>query len=189
MMKDCKTVLDLGCGDGSPIRFLQADTYGIDANRRAIRSAKEKKTHDNLKVMNIKKVGRYFKPKAFDGVVALDLIEHLEKKGGFRLISDMERLAAKKVMIFTPNGFISQSGDSDFDKHRSGWESSEFKKLGYKVYGMYGPKKLRGGYHKIKFRPELFFALMSDIIQWTYTVNHPETAAALLAVKELKVQI
>jgi len=185
ILSDCKTILDLGCGGNSPLRFLQTKTYGIDASISAIKAARKNKTHNLLKVMEVKQAIRYFKPKSFEAVVALDLIEHLNKEDGYNLLSDMEKLAIKKSIIFTPNGFIAQSGNSTFDLHRSGWTSEEFKKLGYKVYGMYGPKSMRSEYHQIRFKPEFIFALISDIIQWTYTLNHPTKAAALLTVKNL----
>ena len=35
-------------------------------------------------------------PKTFDAVIALDLIEHLEKKDGFKLIEMMTKIAKRK---------------------------------------------------------------------------------------------
>lgn len=175
----------MGCGDNSPIRFLHVKKYGIDASTEAIMTAKKKKTHDNLKVMDVKQVVHYFKSKSIDAVIALDLIEHLNKKDGFKLLSDMESLAIKKVVIFTPNGFIPQAGKSKYDKHLSGWEVEDFKRLNYKVNGIYGPRFLRGSYHKIKHTPEFFWSVISDLIQWSFTINHPENAAALLGVKKI----
>lgn len=186
ILSDCKTILDLGCGDNSPIRFLQTKTYGIDASREAISIAKKKKTHDILKVMDVKRACDYCKSKSFDAVVALDVIEHLRKDAGEKLIKDMEKIAKKRVIIFTPNGFVPQKGKTIYDSHLSGWTDMELRNKGYKVFGIYGPKRLRGDYHKIKFEPEFFWTIISELIQWTYIYNNPQNAAALLCIKDIK---
>jgi hypothetical protein len=57
----------------------------------------------------------------------------------------MENVAKKKIIIFTPNGFLRQD-EYDGDKlqiHKSGWTVDEFKKLGYEVKGINGWKPLR----------------------------------------------
>lgn len=184
-LKGCDTVLDLGCGASSPIRFVKAKTFGIDADDRVIEKAKKKRTHDNLVVLDVKKIGTTFAAKSFDAVVALDFIEHLNKKDGYRLTNEMEKIARKKVLIFTPNGFMIQAGPSEFDRHLSGWTVEEFRNLDYKIYGMYGPKFLRGDYHGIRFGPIIFWSLISEFLQWSYIVYNPKKSAALLCVKNL----
>lgn len=184
-LRDCKTILDLGCGDNSPARFINAKTYGIDISERIIAKAEKHKTHDVLKVMDVKKVDKFFKPGEFDAVVAVDLIEHLGKKDGLALIKKMEKIAKKEVLIFTPNGFMSQHGQSHYDEHLSGWENEDFKKTGFIIYGMLGPKFLRGEKHKIKFSPEILWAVISEIFQWTFTIRNPKKAAAILCIKTL----
>jgi len=44
--------------------------------------------------------------KSFDIVIAMDLIEHLPKSDGYKLLYEMERIARKACMIMTPNGFV-----------------------------------------------------------------------------------
>ena len=66
-----------------------------------------------------------------DTVVMLDVIEHLEKAEG-QIVVDLAQAKAQQVIIFTPLGFISQSGDAwgmggdEWQEHRSGWEPGEF---------------------------------------------------------------
>ena len=55
--------------------------------------------------------------------VALDVIEHLVKPDGIKLMRDMETIAAKKVIFFTPCGFLPQhhTTNDDLQEHLSGW--------------------------------------------------------------------
>jgi hypothetical protein len=64
---------------------------------------------------------------------AADLIEHLGKEDGFRLLEHMELIARKVVVIVTPNGFIAQhlTDGNPLQIHRSGWTAHEMKALGY----------------------------------------------------------
>jgi SAM-dependent methyltransferase len=183
VMSDCRTVLDLGCGSLSPLRYINAEVYGLDAHKETILEAKNNRTHNKLIVLDVKSIRSHFKRKSFDAVVGLDLIEHLPKKDGLKLISDMEYLAAKKVIIFTPNGFMPQEGKHIFDKHLSGWDVIEMKKKRFTVYGMFGLKWLRGSEHKLRFK--LFSAILSEISQWLFTFYYPQFAAAILCVKSL----
>ena len=49
-----------------------------------------------------------FPPTSFDVVVAVDVLEHLERTDGFDLLEAMEQLARQRVVVFTPNGFVAQ---------------------------------------------------------------------------------
>ncbi|HEX7976115.1 MAG TPA: class I SAM-dependent methyltransferase [Anaerolineales bacterium] len=73
-----------------------------------------------------------------DTVIALDMIEHLEKADGLRLLREAERVARRQVAIFTPLGFYPQSCESPdgidrwgmdgaaWQAHRSGWLPEDF---------------------------------------------------------------
>ena len=100
---------------------------------------------------------------------------------------DMERIAKKKVIFFTPKGFLHQrrKTNDDLQEHLSGWEPSEMKGYGYDVIGMLGSKNLRGEYHALKRKPTAFWAIISLISQITWTRRHPDKAAAILCVKHL----
>lgn len=185
-LKNCQTILDIGCGGLSPLRFVDGETYGIDVYGSAIKQAKKNMTHSAFKTMDIKKIAEKFQPKSFEAVVSLDVIEHLKKKDGERLIANMEKITRKKVIIFTPNGFMPQKGELIYDKHLSGWTIDEMKRKGYQVFGIYGPRILRGERHKIKFRPEFFWTIVSELIQWSFIYNNPRKATALLCIKDIK---
>ena len=102
------------------------------------------------------------------------------------MLDDLERLATRRVVIFTPNGFVPQhSHDGDLQEHLSGWTAEEMRGRGYRVYGMFGPRFLRGEYHHIKYRPQAFWVVVALLAHYGRTRRHPETAAAIYCVKEL----
>lgn len=94
-LSDCKTILDVGCGDSSPIRFFEKKYYnlGIDGHRPSIKFSKQNKIHVDYIIGNLKNLGKLVKKKSFDAVMALDVIEHFNKQGGYKLLDDMEKIA------------------------------------------------------------------------------------------------
>lgn len=87
-----------------------------------------------------------FQNSTFDLVVAFDLIEHLTKDEGYILLYEMDRIASKSSIIFTPNGFVWQppSTNNSFNAHISGWKATELRKLGWsQLRGHTGPKFAR----------------------------------------------
>lgn len=187
VLGDCHTVLDIGCGSLSPLRFINAQKHGLDIDKLSLNKARKANTHESYSVVDAREVSSYFLPKSFDAAVALDVIEHLSKKEGHRLIASMEIIARKKIIIFTPNGFHYQyKKNLPWEEHESGWDFEEMQRLGFKVIGIFGYKKLRGEYHKLRFKPEVFWGLISELTQWFYTRWYPKQATALLCVKDIE---
>jgi len=184
----CDSVLDIGCGASPTMRQLgPSRLVGVEGYKPAVEQARQLKTHDEIIHGDVKALAQLFKPKQFDACVALDVIEHLVKEDGIQLMRDMERIAAKKVIFFTPCGFLPQrhASNDDLQEHLSGWEPAEMRDYGYDVIGLLGPKKLRGEYHAIKGRPRVFWGVVSLAGHFLWTRNHPEKAAAILCVKNL----
>lgn len=188
LLSDCDSVLDLGCGDNSPIGFIDRKEYlvGVDGFKKSIDKSRKLNIHDKYLHKNILEVRKDFKKNSFDAVIALDVIEHLKKKDGYKLIKLMDHLASKKVVLLTPNGFVNQTGeDNGLQEHLSGWSVSDFRKLGYKVLGRYGLKGLRGEKAELKYKPKILWGLISEISNIFYTRKKPRKAYSLLATKEL----
>ncbi len=188
LLEDCSTVLDVGCGSNSPIVNIRRHFYseGIDIFPKSIKESKKNKIHDKYKIGDVLKLEDYYKKKSFDAVIALDLVEHMEKKDSLELIKAMERIAKKKVIILTPNGFYHQDqlDGNPYQTHKSKWELKDFKRLGYKVYGLRGLKFLRGEYASIKFRPWFLWGLIAFISEpILYFI--PQLSYHLFAVKKI----
>jgi hypothetical protein len=186
-LSGCKTLLDVGCGSDSPMRFLdRGHLVGLEGYAPVMDKARRNCTHDELILGDVKLLADLFPVRRFDACVALDVIEHLQKDDGWHMLENLERLATRKVVILTPNGFLPQmSKEGDLQEHLSGWTADEFRGRGYRVLGMNGPKSMRGEYHRMKYRPRAFWSLVSILAHHLYTRAHPEKAAAILCVKDL----
>jgi SAM-dependent methyltransferase len=179
LTRGCKTCLEVGCGGDSPARLLSFDRYaGVDAYAPAILEAQQRDPKGEYYVGRAEHLD--FPDKAFDCVIALDLIEHLTKEDGFRFLEECKRVARKRVILFTPNGFLPQkSKDGDMNEHLSGWEAGEMRTLGFNVRGKLGPKVLRGEHHSILRRPRQLWTVISHFCQ---LFTPAEKAAAILCV-------
>jgi len=72
-----------------------------------------------------------------DTIFLIDVIEHLDRLEGRRLLEECERIARKQIIVFTPLGFMEQEmGPSGIDAwgldggqwqvHKSGWTPDDF---------------------------------------------------------------
>jgi hypothetical protein len=184
----CESVLDVGCGPSLAMRYLGVPhAVGVEGYLPAREEARRKGTHDQIIHADVRDLTCHFQPRQFDACVALDLIEHLTKEDGLKLMQDLEMIGRKKVVFFTPNSFLPQghSVNDDLEQHLSGWEAEEMRRYGYRVIGQLGPKCLRGEGHALKRRPAVFWGLVSLLAQILWAHRHPEKAAAILCVKTL----
>lgn len=185
----CESLLDVGCGSDSPVKYFSKKikrVIGVDGFQPSIDKSKAAGIHTEYVFMNVMDLDKHFPERSVDVVVASDLIEHLTKEDGLKLMAMMEKIAIKKVIIFTPNGFLPQ-GEYDGNKyqvHLSGWEIDEMKKFGYRVTGINGWKKLRGEMAVVKYRPRVLWGRISLLSQY-FTTKNPKNAFAILCVKEV----
>jgi len=183
------SLLDIGCGYHSPAYDYFKDmcyTVGIDGYDKAVADAETNHIHTEQFVFDVRKIGERFEPKTFDCTIALDLIEHLTKEEGEKLIADMESIACKTVVIFTPNGFIEQEGydNNVLQIHKSGWTAADFRQKGYSVVGVNGLKALRTHEARLRFKPGFIWHRISYLTQM-FVRNRPENAYQIFCVKKL----
>lgn len=185
--RDCQSVLDLGCGDSSPARLLRnASLVGVDGYEPSVKAARQQGTHDEVVLGDVRKADQLFPGRRFDACIALDVIEHLPKEDGWRMLEAMERLATKVVVIFTPNGFVPQkSRNGDLQEHLSGWLPEEMKAHNYQVIGMHGPKGLRGEYAALRYRPKLIWGAVSLLGHYIYARRRPQAAFSIYCWKRM----
>ncbi len=163
-LSDCNTVLDIGCGRYSPLRFIDGERLvGVDAYEPDLKRAQIAKTHDEFVLSDVKDLHHHFGQNEFDACVALDVIEHFTKQEGLEFLQCLEGMARHKVVISTPNGYLPQecAETGDFQAHLSGWTPRDMESLGYRVIGVHGAGCLRMDHHRLRFRPAPLWALIS----------------------------
>lgn len=188
-VKGSETLLDIGCGTDSPVQAFsdKIECTGVDVHLPSIRISKKKGIHSKYVHSAALDLLKKFKRKSFDCVFACEIIEHMEKEDGYRLIKMMEKLARKKIVIVTPNGFVPQKpyGGNKWQEHKSGWTSREMKRMGFKVVGLRGWKGFRGELSYLKYEPKILFYILSTITQY-FVRNNSDLAFQILCVKNIK---
>lgn len=187
-LKKCDSVVDLGCGECSPLVHVRKHfmSIGVDGYLPSIIKSKKLEIHDRYIYSNLLSINRKIKPKSVDVVILLDVVEHFLKQDGFRLLRAAEIIARKKVVVLTPNGFYSQDelGGNPYQVHKSGWSIRDFKKRGYTIRGLRGLKFIRGEYASIYRKPWILWALLAFVTE-PLLYFWPTASYHFLAVKYL----
>lgn len=196
-LKDCESVLDLGCGPSSPLQYCENVKYsvGVEAFGPYFEESKKRKIHSEYIQKRVEDVD--FPEKNFDAVIMIELIEHLPKQAGFEMLEKAGKWAKKRVIVSTPNGFLPQREKDNnlLQKHLSGWDLDEIRKLNFKCYGLSGFKSLRQEAPEeieendfmasIKKEPRFFWFIVATLSQ-ALTYHFPKYAFEIFCVKKIK---
>ena len=193
LLADSTSILDVGCGENSPIRYLPTtgkQKIGIDVYAPALVAAQQRGYHDEYRRVDALDIEKEFGPKSFDCVFAFDLIEHLPKEDSSRLIETMERVARKAVIVNTPNGYVpwTPTSGNPFQAHQCGWSVEEMRARGYTVLGTCGWRRLRNRHNWFgPFRDDrlLHFQLFCFDTTQVFVKTRPELAFNLLCLKAM----
>lgn len=139
---DVESLLDVGCGRGiigALARIYRHPTrlVGIDAFRAYLDFCARMNFYDELYEWDLAQGHVPFHDGEFDVATCVEVIEHLPKDDGVKVMRELERVA-RVVIISTPNIWISQYAydDNPFQKHLSKWSARDFAKRGYEVRGV-----------------------------------------------------
>lgn len=94
-----RSLLDVGCGNNSPIaRFRRRipHTVGLDKFEPWLAESSRRGIHDEYVLGDVVTIERKFGERAFDVVLACDLLEHLAYDGAEDLLTRMERVAGER---------------------------------------------------------------------------------------------
>ena len=129
------TVLDIGCGIGTPVKGLVCKGLtGIDA-------VDYSKEYPGKFIVAMLPCLEFVPDKSYDVIICIDCIEHLTKEDGFELLKHFNRIVRKMIYIFTPAEWDSNESsvnDSDcwaygnhLNLHKSLWTVADFTSNGY----------------------------------------------------------
>jgi len=133
------TILDCGCGYGSWARKVKIEV-GVDVWKPYLEVAKKRYT---LGVIQAHTGYLPLKDKSFDVALTIELIEHLTVEDGFKHLSEVERVARKRVILSTPKGFFDTKLPYP-EKHMSGWDVNNFNGYTFEVMNTWLGKWLIG---------------------------------------------
>jgi len=195
-LKDCDSVLDIGCGPSSPLQFCENVKYsvGVEPFKPYLEKSRRKKIHSEYIGKKIEALN--FPDKSFDAVMMIEVLEHLPKSVGSKCLKKAENWARKKIIVSTPRGYWHQVqlDENPLQEHISGWSIKDFKERGYVIRGLSGLKILRKESEDssmgrdllspIRFRPKFFWFV---ILSWSqiFTYFFPQFAFELFCVKKI----
>lgn len=185
-LNGCQVALDLGCGEQPYLGECDVleSVIGVDGSHWACLSAR--RAHKYGSVVQTCLPQLPFRERSVDVVTMLQVVEHLPKDVASDLIAAAERVARRKVIITTPNGFVRQEAydDNPFQEHLSGWSIDDFQERGYKVLGMEGPKAARRKGSAEMLSPQRVLSVINSFgLCEAYLENRPHRAFQLFAVK------
>jgi len=134
-------ILDAGSGLGiwgyllKSTRRENVRIVGLDLAWPYLSFVRDRRIYDSL--VHGKLTALPFRDKAFDYVLAVEVLEHLTKEQGWKLISELSRCCKRKIILTTPNGFKPQEGhEIPTEAHLSGWTVEELRSAGFAVRGI-----------------------------------------------------
>jgi phage-related protein len=184
-----KTLLDLGAGSNPHNQIRQA--LGIKQILVDISNESDINSVISIDVMNFTAISKNLmiltRKDKVDCVVALHVVEHLEKDQSLKLIHQMSNWASKIIIIETPNGFLKQEGtvNNPYQAHLCGYTVNELRSLGFKVTGTTGMKFLRNNHSKGSYRIKLIPIYILDRMLFKIFHRFPKLSFNLFAYKIL----
>lgn len=196
-----KTILDLGCGDGSFTKDVSSgenwQITGVELYDDSIKKARRSEIYKRVVKASITKLPPSIINKKYDVVLLIHVIEHLDKKKVVRFLKEWEKLATKKVVVSTPVGFMEfdrvemkYKEKNKLQKHLSGWHPREFRERGYKVYGQ-GVKLIYGQQGLIRKLHPVFWPLLIGFSYFLapFVFFFPSMSSYMIAVKNMEYEI
>ncbi|OGM33529.1 hypothetical protein A3D00_00145 [Candidatus Woesebacteria bacterium RIFCSPHIGHO2_02_FULL_38_9] len=199
-----RTVLDVGCGDGRFMSVLNADrkwsVLGVDIYKTELIRAEETGVYGEVVLGDVRKIVKIIGNRKFDTVFCSEVIEHLKKNDGIKLLTDMEKVG-KRVVVVTPRGMLTKEepyfneGNNQYQIHKSSWEIEDFKKRGYTVKGvgvsfLIGESRCTGrkvwGKYRYLIPVKLVLSSLENLLAFLVAVlpyHFPEFSTGLVVIK------
>jgi len=188
--KRAKTILDIGCGKGEPMKFINRKgsfkVVGADIFQPYLIECSNSRVYSGCVRCDVRALP--FKRKSVDVAICMAVLEHLVKSDGIGLIGNLESIARKQIIIDVPKGLYEQHTATDSNPaqiHKSAWYPDDLKKLGYRVRGqglpIYGEAGLVSRFPQfIRWLGYLLYSLACPV-----TYFFPKLSGNMVAMKRL----
>ncbi len=192
--KSAQSILDIGCGQGFPMQMIKmrmnvVKSVGVDLFKSYVEIGKKLNIHDQYIISDVRKLK--IKNRSFDVVLALQILEHLDKKDAWKLLDKIEKIAIKQVIIAAPIGkmYHPMEDNNRLQLHLSDFYPEEFEKRGYKIL-RFGRKELLGEdglVHRVKsgFLRKVIY-LFNLLVTPSYYFYQPLSNYHFYAYKQIK---
>ena len=183
-------VLDVGCGTGAkPVAAglcARVEVHGVDGHVPSLEAAKQA-SYASVTCSDLLDYLRNSPDGAFDCLISLDVVEHFPKETGAEFLDEMSRVAAHRVIVLTPTGFVPQppAPDNPYQEHLSGWWPKDLAEHGFqRFYGLNGWRPLRGEYAHPTVRPAVIGLVLSEASQLA-VMKSPDKAYQFIGVRDI----
>jgi len=184
----CGCILDVGCGKHNPLaitaKHYKFRVLGLDIFEPYLKEAKNKGIYEDIVLGD----ARYlpFKDKSFEAVTCIEVLEHVEKEGGERILDELDRVSRWLVLLTTPIGKCIQHAydGNPYQEHKYVWSLEELKAKGFQMRGV-GLKGMSGDRWRLCFplflRPLQY---VGEIAGTLCSYFFPKMASSVVAWKE-----
>lgn len=172
-------VADVACGIGKwglllRMHFQKLYIIGVDLSINNLSKAKMTKAYDDLIIADARQLP--FRDSILDFTMACEIIEHLTKNDGTRMVSELERVTRVKILLTTPYAKWWHTEDWVRRGHITRYHPRELRKFGFKVRGIDSNIQSKGK----------LFSLFKHFILKPLAYVIPEIGAFLVATKRIK---
>ena len=145
-------LLDLGCGYGhwghlTRTHYAESQSRpisitGVDLFDGNVSFCQSLGIYDEVVLADVVAYVSGLPSASFDTVIAVELIEHLTREDGVRLLTELDRITRKVAILSTPNfpalrgGGHTKLGFNEWEHHLSQWTPRDFSARGYEVLGI-----------------------------------------------------
>jgi len=192
--KSSPSILDVGCGKGSQLSKQMRQNIkgqyivGCDVFRPYIKESKKAKIYNELVFPDANHLP--FKLNVFSSVFCFEVIEHLPKKNGEKLLTTIEAISTKEIIFSLPVGHMHQDSfeGNIHHMHKSEWFPQDFKKKKYAVIGSVGPFFIRRKNSHLTFLDKCLMSLAEPITLIMQPFYHiaPDIALKMICFKRIK---
>lgn len=135
-------VTDVGCGIGKwglllRMQFPYHELYilGVDISKKNLLIAKKTQAYDDLIIADARQLP--FRDSILDYAMACEIIEHVDKGSGIKIISELERVTNIKILLTTPYAkWWHEDEAAKAVGHITRYQPGELRKIGFKVHGI-----------------------------------------------------